>query len=456
MNNEEFNQFMVANVATMRSELISLLTNDTRNIDYECKYPPDLNIEHYQTVFNRQGIGKRIVEIFPEECWNSTPEVIEDSESKETKFESAWKDLQEQHGIWDYMYRLDVLSGIGQYGILLIGLNDGQKLDTEVTKKKCELLYLKPFSQACVKIKAKENDASSPRYGQPTMYSIRMENTDGTLSAVETDIHWSRVIHVADNRSSSDIFGVPRMQAVYNRLIDIRKIMGGSAEMFWKGGFPGYAFEISPERKTALTTDEKTAIREEFFKYSEGLQRYLAISGLTAKSLSPQVANPKSHFEVQLQYIGITLGIPYRLLIGAEQAKLASTQDSKTWNRRVAKRCKGHCNNSIIRPFINLLIKYGVLPEAKYTTDWPSLDELDEKDAAIIAKDKTTALAQYISSGAEAIMPPQQYLTMILNFSDEEAEGILKDAEKWSDDTLDENRPDEDVDLEKDVLESDE
>ena len=457
MNSNERNTMFIHNVASMRREILQRLLDTTRDINAECQYPDTISIADYQEIYDRQGLGTRIIRLMPEECWNTVPQILENEEGEDTEFETTWKDLNRKFSLFAYLTRLDILSGIGRYGCLLIGVNDGKQLSQpvaginettgEVDKSKSvkhELLYLRPFAESIIDIESKEPDVSSPRYGQPKMYKINTENTDGTINAERAQVHWTRMIHVADNKQSSDVFGTPRLQAVYNRLVDARKVMGGSAEMFWKGGFPGYAFEINPERTTALTEDEKTAMREEFDTYSNGLQRYLALTGVTSKSLSPQVADPTAHFLNIVKYICITLGVPHRIFMGTEAAKLAAAQDSMLWNRRVSKRQNEHCTTGIIRPFIGRLQAMGIMPESeKWEANWPNLDELDERNAAAVAQIRTNAMGTYITSGASQLIPPQQWLTLVMKFTNEEAAGILADAEAWTDDRVDEDDVDQ-------------
>lgn len=426
---------MLVNAYTLRRELIQKLLDDTRDLNLECGYPDAITVEDYNAVYARNGIASRVVELMPEECWNVSPEIVEDDEEKETDFEKVWKELEKKFHLFNYLQRIDALSGVGQFGILLIGVDDGKQLNEPIEKKKLELTYLRPFTEYVIGVKEKEKDVGSPRYGLPTMYSVKTENLDGTLSATKTDIHWTRVIHVADNRETSETFGTPRMKRVYNYLLDLKKLLGGSAEMFWKGGFPGYAFEVDKERKKALTTAEKTTIREEMLNFSNKLQRYITLVGITAKSLEPQVADPKAHFEVQLKAISITLGVPYRVFMGTEEAKLAGGQDVKIWNRRVKKRQESYLTPRLVAPFIDRLIELGVLPEPKeYFVRWPEIDEIDPKDAATIAKDKTEALAKYVVTGAEEIMSPFQFLTTVMGYDDEEVKAMLEEVEDYLND----------------------
>src|SRR6185312_3650467 len=147
-------------------------------------------------------------------------------------------------------------------------------------------------------------------------------------------VHWSRVIHIADNLRNSEIFGVPRMQPVYNRLLDLRKLYGGSAEMYWAGAFPGLSLETNPQLGGDVLIDQ-SAVRSMMGQYRNGLQRYLQLTGMSAKVLSPTVVDPTQQVDKQIEAICIELTIPVRVFKGSERGELASNQDDSTWNDRV-------------------------------------------------------------------------------------------------------------------------
>ena len=308
-----------------------------------------------------------------------------------------------------------------------IDLKTGEKTGKKGKERK--LLYLKPFDQSVVKIKTNESDVTSPRYGFPTMYTIDFAAETSNTSDINTkEVHWTRVIHVADNRDISETLGIPRMRNVYNRILDVRKILSGSGEMFWKGGFPGYSLEVNPDLDVTLTDTDKIAIRKEMKDYSDGLQRYIALTGISVKSLEPQVSDPKGHIDAQIKYIALSMSVPYRIFIGTEEAKLASTQDVKTMNKRVAKRQEGYLTPMLLRPLIDRLIAYGVLPEVdEYFVEWPDLNTPTDEDKAKVAVLKTEALAKYVQAGLDSLIAPKEYLMIIFGMTEEEAQ-VIEDA----------------------------
>lgn len=454
---------IVANVMTLREEIMRTLVDPKRDIDAECGYPANPSIQMYRDLYDRGDIAGRLVDIYPEECWKVKPEVIEDDAGDYTAWEKEWKALVGAHTLHNLFLIADQISGVGRFGVILLGIDDGRRLEDPVegvtgvrpykpstTRRK--LLYVRAFDESVVTIDSYDNDITSPRYGQPTKYQINLSNDTssqmGGGSAVSQattttlTVHWSRIIHLADNRKNSNVFGVPRMKAVFNRLYDLRKILGGSGEMFWKGGFPGLAFESQPQQiPMELTDDEKESLRDEFERYQNGLQRYLALSGMTAKSLLPQVADPTSHVEVHLKIICAAKGIPYRVFIGTEEAQLAGQQDKKAWNERLKRRQEDYITPYVISPFADRCIEMGILPApAKaegYMVRWPDMDSPSAQEKADVADKATSALQKYVTGNIDVMIPPLEYLTVFLGLDTEIATSILEKAQVNADGTLD-------------------
>lgn len=430
---------MAGNATLLRREVLQNILGETRDLNFECHYPDVLGISHYKAMWDREGLGTRVVSAYPEESWAMPPEIFEQEKADDTEFEKALKVLINGRNLFSFMERADTLSGIGQYGILLIGINDGLSLDKpvegidentgEVTGgQKRELLYLRPFDEGFLKIDLLEKDVTSPRFGFPKLYDVNFVEGSTTTSQ-SRKVHWSRVVHIADNRTNSEVFGIPRMRPVFNRLLDLRKLLAGSAEMFWKGAFPGYAFEINPDM--ADVEMDVDSIKKEFRDYSDGLQRYLAIEGVSVKSLEPQVADPSNQFMTQIKAIALSLGIPYRVLLGTEEAKLAGAQDTTRWNGRLAHRQNYYLTPLVIRPVIDRFIAFGILPEPKeYKVVWPDLNSPSDEDVAKVAKDTTDAFAKYVGGGVDQLIPPIEYLMTVFGMSQEEADAIVSAAEK--------------------------
>lgn len=444
--------FITNSILLTRQSLINgtLLDPKGRNLDLECGYPVgEPTAEFYWELYSRVSIANRVVGAYPTECWSVYPDLYEIEDEKITPFEEAWAKLNQDGIIWNFLNRIDELSGVGSFGLMFFGFGDGKSPDKPVAginddgtrdEKKSvenELLFIRVFDQSKVAISRFETDIHNRRYGQPVEYLITMDSpndlsrqNERTRSTASIKVHWTRVLHVADNRKSSEVFGMPRMRPVIPEIMDIRKIRGGSAEMFWRGAFPGYSFESLPELGIEIGMD-KESVQEEFEAYSNGLQRYLALTGVTAKSLAPQISEPTEHLEQQYRSMAAQLGMPMRILLGSESGHLASSQDTATWNRRLAKRQQIYISPSLIRPFVLTMMMTGVLPWVDdFKIAWNDLNTLSATDKADITLKQTQALMTYVSGGVEQIISLTQFLTNIMGMTGEEAAAIVKEQKK--------------------------
>lgn len=439
-----------------------------RNIDKQCSYPVTIGMDQYLQMWHRIGYARRVVSLYPTETWSTVPLLEEKKRTPEQRqknsidtspWEKSWERFLFKHNPWHYCYRADLLCGLGQFGGIYLGWNDGRALDQPVpeidgktgeskvqllntTGKEGDgvvsgtgrqLLFMRPFSQAEVTIEDYEKEPTSPRYGLPVMYSINFSNPESLNKATSsnqeqgTRVHWTRFLHIADNLMSSEIFGIPRLQQVYNDLLNLRKICGGSAEMLWGGGFPGLAFEQLPDSmgvtKEEIDWDE---LDDEVREYYNEVKRYIAVLGMQVKTLTPQVADPTPHIMAALQEITCALEVPMRIFMGSETGHLASTQDIGTWNKRVGKRQKDFVNPKIIKPLVQRLMDVGILPMIDlYHIDWEDLNALTDSEKADIGLKRAQTVMSYVSSGSESLIPAYYFLTTFMHFSPDDANAIV-------------------------------
>lgn len=603
MNREQFEaqlQTHVLNAMASRTEFFRRAVDPRRNLDDDCGYPTSgmLDAWFYRDLHDREPVAERVVSLMPKECWQSSPTVYEDEDpSVVTPFEESWDGLakqlrgnssyfQDEEGspIWEYLYRADKLSGIGNFGVLLMGFDDGQPLYTPVegvvsntpvgnsyqvslprlsqeeldyakryenetkskltvnlatrvpnslvenfknasgpgmvmrdgqlyplssmgtdaqyfeptvgpvefpsvkpSTKKRSLMFLRPFDQSLVQVSQYESNMLNPRFGQPLMYRVTLndpreyQNTGAGLSLATVQVHWSRVLHVADNLNASEVMGAPRMRPVLNPILDVRKVRGGSAEMFWKGAFPGIAISTHPQLGGDVPVDNDS-MKDMMENWFNGLQRYGLFVGMDAKTLAPAISDPTPFINVLVEAICVQLGCPVRVFRGSERGELASTQDDSAWNDRLRHRQNNYVTPRIIVPFIDRLIAAGVLPTPRnktskqvvanarargmavrqlpnghilvfnangkptditsvnprggYSVHWPDLDSLGEKDKAAIFAQRMQGLGAYVSGGVDGLIAPKSMLVHFGEFDEEEAQAILDEQEQFQEDEM--------------------
>lgn len=140
-------------VANARSsswqQFMNRLIDPRRDLDAECGYPPTaqpVSAYTYKDLYDRDALGNRVVSVLPKESWQAQPKVYEDEDTTTaTEFEEAWDELgkmleaglswhkdEDSSPVWNHLLHADILSGIGYFGILLMGLDDGKPMQVPV------------------------------------------------------------------------------------------------------------------------------------------------------------------------------------------------------------------------------------------------------------------------------------------------------------------------------------
>lgn len=508
----------------MRRDFLKRFADPRRDIDDECGFPKLIRPQDYQDMYDREAIAARAVEFMARECWKSTPEVYEDhDQDAETPWEAEWRELlsridgernyfEDSCGsvLYAALEDLDVISGIGQYGVALIGFSDGLPLAEPVAgveeaysldqkaeydkegkmklgkrpetkpdetynltvnaqKESISVDYIRVFSQVNARIVAFEANKFSPRYGQPTKYQLTFDdstNTNESMGTVEygETVHWTRILHVPSDGgvSSSKVFGISRLQQIFNDLLGERKVSGGSPEGYWKMCFTSLVFETLPGLGASPKID-KQALKETIQDFQNGLQKFMLATGVTAKSIAPSVVDPTPHHNMIVERICIKGGYPVRLFKGSERGEMSSAQDSEEWNSRVSGRRDRRCTPRILAPLVNRFIMVGVLsePEQLYT-EWPETVNQTPMEKATLATTRMGAVASFVDKGSQA-MTPLDFWTREMGYSVEDAEALIDALEKMQEETdkaqalLDEQTPPdgEEVDAEDDTEDED-
>jgi len=236
----------------------------------------------------------------------------------------------------------------------------------------------------------------------------------------------------------SETYGEPALKCIFNRLIDLERIVGGSGEMFWRGARPGYQGEV--DKDFTVTDTMRQLLEAQLDEFENNLRRFMINEGISLKALETQVADPRNHVLVQLQMISAETGIPIRILIGSERGELASTEDKTTWLELVQTRQEDYMEMQILRPFIERCIDYGVLPKPgrrDYQIIWPDLFSPSEKERAEIGKIRASALQSYLNNPkAPLVVPPEIFYEFMLGLTNEELEHVKRVHEMSKEDLL--------------------
>ncbi len=422
----------ITQAITSRFDLASRLGKSysgKRDVYTAIGYSKTLEFDDYNARYIRQDISTTIVEAPVLGSWRIDP-IITENQPEETELVKAWGNLARKKQIIPKLISADIVCGIGYYSVILLGLNDGGDLSQEVTSAS-ELLYLMPYNEKNAQIIKLVTDTKNERYGMPELYSLRMDNVNlsGTTSGgtFTQTVHWSRVIHVTDGAHCSPIIGTPRLENVFNRLEDLLRVLSSAGEAYWQIAFPGYNFKLEQDSEFEGSRSQTLAeLQTEIDKFVNQFQRYMKLEGVSVEALNAHLTSPKDFVDVLLTIISAARRIPKRILIGTEEGKLAGEQDSKHWDDDMNVRRHRHNEPILLRPLIDRLLDFGVLPpvqdpEVGYSIDWPPFEVPGGLVMAEKAERNAKALAAYASSiGAEQIYPPEIFLKREMGLNDEE------------------------------------
>jgi len=367
-----------------------------------------LDWSNYLAMYERGGIAGQVIDVRADDTWGEPPEITEDGRN-DTEFVEAWQELANKHHVWDVLRRADALSGIGEYGILMFGLAGEEEQAEQVRKGQYKgaegLLWLRPFHQGDAEIVAFDESATSERCGYPTVYSVNLSGPDKGA----TKVHYTRVLHLTEFRTNSEVYGRPWLARAYDTLEDvIHKILGGSAESSWLNmrkptlmtTQTGYDFDTDDATNMDNLTDQLEALVHD-------LGRFLVAPGWNVQEIaSAQVWDPRSAFDVHLDHLAGITRMPKHILLGSAAGELSSSEsDDRRWAGVIRRRQNTYAGPRVLRLCIDTLIWYGVLPEPAKNYDigvqddegnwnWPSTIQMTAEQEAAIQLRRASAIKQ--------------------------------------------------------------
>lgn len=408
-------------IATARQLLargLGDLFGGRRNLYETFGYTPNFTYEEGLMRYRRLGVVSRVVNSYPDAVWTRPPQLVEGEGPKAApgKVHQAVFDLNKAVKLYHYVNRADRLAGVGPYACILLGFDDVKSnadLIRPVEKNKVGIAFLQAYGYGQCKVVEWEDNATSPYFGMPRIYGLGMMGnvpvgvgTDSLSSSspvVWVNVHRDRVIHVVDNPMDTDVYGYPILERVYNCMDDAEKVVGGSAEMFWLNGRGGLHVDV--DKETQFTEAHAKDLRQQIDDFTNDLTRALRTRGVSIHQLGAQVVNPEPVFNVIMSMVSIATGIPQRIFIGSEQGKLASEQDRANWAIRINERRVLQAEPVVLRPLIERLQRFGVIPEDDYAFQWPEAFQMSPLERSQTAAQQARAATNTVRAMQDFAKP---------------------------------------------------
>jgi hypothetical protein len=383
-----------------------------RDVYHVAGYPKTLSFKDYSAMYDRDPVAGVVVDMPAETTWRVTPELTETAPSAEepaptdTKFLTQWDELSKRLRVYQRFERVDKQARIGRYAVLFIGARDAKDdtaLSTPLARlsKPQDVQYLSSFDESAATVTEWVTDPNDARFGLPLFYNIKFSQEDtNAFRGFAGKVHWSRVIHVAEDLLDDEVYGRPALQRVYNPLMDLLKVSASSGEAFWQqvAGVLQAVVDNSKDSKGLSDEDMKkldTALNEIY----HNLRRKFIGQGVKLERLAGEQPDPGPAAQLIMRLIAAGTRIPMRLLFGSETGERASSEDQKSFLGMIQERRKQYAEQTILRPFIDRLLMVGALARptqaGEYTVVWPPLfteSELDRANVSLARANTAKAL----------------------------------------------------------------
>lgn len=345
------------------------------------------DFDYYWGLYTRGDIAGRIVDMPAKTTWRTPPDVQEENQPDGTDFTNAFEAMADRLKLWQYFERVDRLAGVGEFAVLLLGVRgvDDQGLRNELGRvNPDDLIYVSVYPQRAARIATWVTDTGDPRFGQPLTYDISFSQGNNGFGKMSAIVHWSRIIHVAEDLLLDEVYGRPRLQRALNRLFDLDKITASTGESYWQAAARILQAKLDVNAQP-LTDDELTELDNKLGELVHDLRRQFTGQGAELGWLPTQVSPVKDIRDLYFELIAAASGIPRRILFGNETGELASTTDQATYFGMINERQEHFAEPQILRQFIDRLTEAEILPAPGadgYDVEWPTLFELTELEQA--------------------------------------------------------------------------
>lgn len=392
----------------------------------EFGYPHTLTFKHFHKAYKRNAVAFGAVNRLLDGCWQDLPVIVEGGKRNESKETSEWEATVERFlkPHWAAIKEADRRNLIGNYSALLLQVRDGlqweQPLKPNSLAKLGErgLVRLIPVWQSQLSVVEYQDDVTVENYGEPIVYQFSEQAFGKRGQSRHIKIHASRVILLNEGGDfNSPESGVPLLEAGYNKLLDLEKTAGGSAEGFLKNASRQLGIKLSKEvdikqleasAKSLGFSSFSEALNEKIKKVNTGTDSALVTQEGDTSVLSVAPADPKPTWEITANEFAASVQMPFTILFGQQTGRLASDEDKTDW----ANRCNGRRNGFLADTILNLvqrLWQVGVLPppsNAEITVSWSDLLAPSEKEkianAQALASVATTSQSAFGLSAVTA------------------------------------------------------
>lgn len=396
--------------------------------DFGWKECPEF--QDFWQCYNRNSLANAVVDKTITKTWQEMPAIWESEKPSDTPDEVAIAKRFRERNIWRSLMIADLRSMVGAYAGAILIVRDGLPLEAPVGRLRSidDLVNIIPAWEAQLTVAEWDTNPMSETYAEPLMYQFsefQLDNKQGKPSAF-TRIHPSRVLIWSDDGTvncRSDL------EPCFNDLIDAEKVRGAGGEGFWKSARgallisapQGMSYQdVARAMGGTSAEDTKEKLDAKVDDFVSGFDKQAMFGGMDAKVMTVALPQPKEFWEICVQSIAATYGMPFKELIGNVTGERASTEDARAW----AQKCMSRRENRaipVINEMLRRFVEWGMLPNKEWVIGWPSLTDASPEEKMALGVQMATIQSSF---GEEMVYLPDEVRETTGFASSEEIEGF--------------------------------
>ncbi len=370
------------------------------NIYIDYGYPATLSFFNFWNMYRRFGIARRAVELYPDQTWLDDP-IVDGGEQFNREFER----LNMRLGVWRRLKGQDTRQRVGRYAGMFMRVRDNLSPEKPIEGTLPgvgALVDMIPLYESQLDVSTTEDDPTADSFGMPTMYQFNGGNVGNRneKNGASFRIHPSRIVIASEDSDNSGIYGIPTLESVYNSLMDLRKVLGGGGEGFYKNAAQNIVFNLQDGASAKSNKDLLNKFNEQYDEFSQNRsRRAMWTPGMDAKTLDSSLISPKDFADASLMDIAAGVSTPTTLLVGNQTGRLAGDQDTRGFLSQVQAR-RLDFGTDMVRAQLDWFIRWGILPAAEYDVEWPdALAPSKEEKLANAGRMADVNQKQFLSGG---------------------------------------------------------
>ncbi len=385
----------------------------------EYGWKTDLDFNDFYNLYDRQGVAYGVVNLLNDKCFETNPWVIEGDEFEEKRPETPWEKefrlLAKKTKLWHAFKTADQYRLVGRFAGLILRIADGKPFDQPVSGGTAVIREIICAWEGQLTADDTITDEGSEFYGQPKFWQYNEGEVKPGKDAPpprNLKIHPDRIIILGDWRAGRSF-----LKAAYNAFTNLEKVEGGSGESYLKNA--GRQMHVNYDKEVNLAQiardyklDDVGQLQELFNKEARDLNnggdRLMITQGATATPLVSAVADPSPHYDISIQTVAASTGLPAKVIVGMQTGERASVEDLKQFNKRGQGRREGPLamdGDQIVEHLVRIKA-IAPAPGAETTFMWDDLTEATLSEKLAFADQMATINQKNAGTGE-----PPVYLT---------------------------------------------